>query len=121
MNTIFQSDRDFFVVSYDASHGLLLLRSAKTNEIPTRIDVLFNDVRAMEIRCFINNGLKIGIEDRKYLFNFQSNPLEMVEFSLKIYSLLGHGWKGFVIGNIFTTTEDTGHALERSSLLGPID
>ena len=42
----FRSDRKFSVFSYGISHGPLLLRSGKTNEHHTRIDVLILDVRA---------------------------------------------------------------------------
>ena len=58
---IYESDRLFSVFGYSMCHGLLLLRSGKSNEYPnTRVDVLFQDVRAIEIRASFK-----GIESRK--------------------------------------------------------
>ena len=42
-------DRRFQVWSYSVSHRLLLLWSTKSAEHPSQVDVLFEDVRAMEL------------------------------------------------------------------------
>jgi hypothetical protein len=114
----FKSDRQFSIFSYEASHGLLLLRSGKTNEYHTRIDVLVKDVRAMEIRAWFV-GLEIAQEDREYLREFRSNPIEMIEPGNRVYALRGRGWQGFIVGGILLTQEDGGEYMDRSLLLGP--
>jgi hypothetical protein len=49
---VYESDRDVSVFGFSMSHGQLLLRSGKSNENQnTRVDVLFQDVRAIEIRA----------------------------------------------------------------------
>jgi hypothetical protein len=114
----FKSDRKFSIFSYEASHGLLLLRSGKTNEHHTRIDVLVRDVRAMEIRSWFE-GFEIVEEDREYLREFRSNPIEMIEPGNKVYALRGTWWRGFIVAGILLAQEDDGEYMDRSPLLGP--
>jgi hypothetical protein len=101
----FASDRKFSVFNYLIGHGLLLLRSGKTDEHPTRIDILITDVRAMEIRSWFT-GIEIAGADEQYLAGFQSNPVEMVEIGHRIYALNGNGWRGFVVGGACFVHED---------------
>jgi hypothetical protein len=110
------SDRRFSVVSYARGHGLLLLRSGKTDEHLTRIDILITDVRAMEIRSWFT-GIEIAETDEQYLAGFQSKPVEMVEVGNRIYSLKGNGWCGFVVGGVLFVHEDELEFGEPSGLI----
>lgn len=116
---LFESSRSFFIVSYSVGHGLLLLRSRKTAQNMTRLDILFQDVRALELRSWFE-GLRIIEVGEEYLSGCQSNPVEMIEPGNKIYAIEGIQWKGYIIGGIFTVHEDDGDAMDVSSLLGPI-
>src|SRR5262245_52081207 len=116
MKQIFQSDRKFIVVSYEASHGLLLLRSGKTNEIDTRCDILFYDVRALELRMF-SDGIVIAEEKFSYLERFDSAPSTLLEDGLTAYSIYNDNWSGFVLGGIIRIAEDHGDFFDRSTLL----
>src|SRR5664279_1848194 len=91
----FRSGRRFSLFSYGIGHGPLLLRSGKTNQHLTRIDVLILDVRAMEIRSWFD-GLEITRVDQDYLHGFRSNPIELMEAGLSVYALSGKGWQGFI-------------------------
>jgi len=51
-------DRMFSLHLYWVSHGLLLLRSGKSNQQPTRIDILFGDVRWMTLPVWLE-GIRI--------------------------------------------------------------
>jgi hypothetical protein len=113
----FKSDRKFSVFSYGISHGLLLLRSGKTDEHNTRIDVLIRDVRAMEIRSWFE-GLEITEADREYLREFRSNPIEMIEPGNRVYALWGKGWQGFIVGGILSVQEDESEYMAPTGLLG---
>jgi hypothetical protein len=95
---IFQSERMFMIESYAASHGLLLLRGNRTNSIMTTVDVLFRDVRAMDVRAW-SEELKIELQDGASLKSHPSKPLEMLEPGLNVYRLSGRGWSGFVIAS----------------------
>jgi hypothetical protein len=90
----FSSDRRFVILSYENSHGLLLLSSKKEgNAIPTRIDILFKDVRAMDIRVFMDE-IKITEVSVEMGSSFQSLPDKMAEPGLRLYLLNGGDWNG---------------------------
>ena len=93
---LFQN-RSFMIYSYAATRGLLLLRSWKTNATPTRLDVLFQDVRAMGIRAWFD-GIEIEEESAQLLDGVGSNPRIMLEPGNKVYKLKGNGWSRYVIG-----------------------
>lgn len=100
------------------SHGLLLLRSGKSNEDSnTRVDVLFADVRAMEIRASFK-GMRIEEpENPDFLEGQRSNPAQMIEPGNKIYSLSSSGWRGFIVASSVRFTEDDGELFAPSSLM----
>ena len=101
----FKSDRKFWVIGYGAGHGPLLLRSGKTDEHHTRIDVLILDIRAMEIRSW-SEGFEIALVDQAYLRDFRSCPAEMMEPGLNVYAISGKGWQGFILGGKLFVHED---------------
>jgi hypothetical protein len=115
-NVKYYSPRKFVLFSYSASHGLLLLRSGKANEHPTRVDILVQDVRALEIRCWFE-GVQIEEVGRDYLLGFKSNPTEMLEPGNKVYSVQGNGWQGFIVGGVFASHEDEDEFAAPSKLL----
>lgn len=114
-DTAFQSPRTFSVFRYEMSHGLLLLRSGKTNDHATRIDLLLQDVRAMELRMWFTS-IVIKETDVGYLKSFQSNPEEMIEPGNKVYAVQGDGWNGFVVGGSLSVHEDDGEMIGPSAL-----
>ena len=113
---LFESSRTFVIFSYGMSHGLLLLRSRKTEQAQTRLDILFQDVRAMEIRAWFE-GVKIEEVGPEFLQPRSSNPAEMIEPGNKVYSLSGVGWSGFVVAGIMQLKEDEEEFLAPSALI----
>jgi hypothetical protein len=101
----FKSDRKFSVFSYGVGHGPLLLRSGRTDEHHTRIDVLILDVRAMEIKSWFE-GFEIALVDQDYLRDFRSRPAEMMQPGLNAYAISGKGWQGFIVGGNLCVHED---------------
>jgi len=116
VKTIYNSERKFVIFSYDASHGVLLLRSAKTTSSDTRCDVVFSDVRAMELRIS-SDGITISEVELAHLETFKSSPLDLMEEGLVAYKVGNDTWSGFVLGGIVTTAEDYEDFFERSPLL----
>lgn len=110
----FQSSRKFTLFGYHASHGILLLRSGKNQNVPTRIDVLFKDVRALEIRAWIDH---LGIEEQElsFLEDFKSNPHSMAEPGNRAYRVSGSGWFGYVLAGTVSVREDDLELTEKSS------
>jgi len=95
---IFESERKFILESYTASHGLLLFRANRTNQAPTTVDVLFQDVRAMDARVWTDT-LKIEDTDREFVDGYPSNPAEMIEFGVHVFRISGLGWEGYVVAD----------------------
>lgn len=114
--TLLDSDRSFVIFSYSINHGLLLLRSKKAGKISTRLDVLFQDVRAMEIRSWFD-GLKIEEVGAEYLGKQGSAPVALMETGNRVYRLIGDGWEGFILGGIVSFNEDEEDFFAPSKLL----
>ena len=115
--SLFSSSRSFVVFSYAMSHGLLLLRSRKMPPATaTRLDVLFQDVRALEIRCWFD-GLTVEETDVNFLQEVRSNPVPLMEHGNKVYALKSSGWVGFVVGGTVSFHEDQGELFEPSKLI----
>jgi hypothetical protein len=115
-NFEFESARRFVVFSYSVGHGLLLLRSSKTNASPTRLDMLIQDVRVMEIRSSFD-GIRIEEVNVEYLGKYSSRPAEMLEHGNRIYAMRGSGWSGFVVGGEIAIHEDEGDFMAPSFLM----
>lgn len=113
---IFESDRRFSIHSYTWGHGMLLFRSGKTNDLKTRIDVVFTDVRAMDVRAW-TDGLTIEKTDAKQLEGYRSNPAEMIEIGNIVYLVSGVGWQGFIVGGGCFFKEDELNINDPSGLL----
>ena len=111
-------DRKFVVFSYEISHGLLLLRSAKNPLQPKRIDILFQDVRALECRTEFEN-LTIEEVGPEFLDGVRSKAREVIEPGNKVYSLTSGDWIGYVVGGIVTQCEDEEDFFAVSRLLSP--
>jgi hypothetical protein len=115
---VYKSDRLFSVFGYSMSHGLLLLRSGKSDENPTtRVDILFQDVRAMEMRVWFKGITIEEVDDSKFLADQRSKPAEMIEPGNKIYALISRDWRGFIVGGIVRFKEDAGELFEPSALV----
>lgn len=113
----FSSDRSFVVVSYASSHGPLLLRSRKRHDQDRRIDILFQDVRAIELRFWFD-GIRIEEVELGQLKGLPSNPLALAEPGNRAYAVTGDGWSGYILAGIARTHEDNGGPLDPSALLG---
>src|SRR5258708_34349971 len=98
-DVVFSSDRFFNVISYYASHCLLLLESQRNEDSDQFIHLLFQDVRALEIRMWFN-GLTVVKQGVDYLDRFASKPAEMLEPGLQVYELQSSDWRGYILGGI---------------------
>lgn len=91
MNEIFKSDRYFTLYDIVVSHGQLLLRSQKTDELTSNIDIIFFDttfiqsfsrLKGVQIKRLKNDDMSIInystvnkylSYDNNYLFEIESN------------------------------------------------
>ena len=70
----------------------------------------------MEIRTWFD-GVVIEEVNRDYLNGFRSNPVDMIEPGIKVYSVSGTGWQGFVVGGLLSVREDKGEYMAPSGLM----
>jgi len=106
-------DRTFQVWSYTVSMGRLLLRSTKNNEFETRVDVVFQNVQALQLPTLLP-GLLVE----------EAGPLQISRISTetgfssdadRIFFLLkGSGFAGYVVASVMDTCEDSGEYYEPS-------
>ena len=97
-------DRKFRLATYRCSHSQLLLRSEQS---PTRLDILFKDVSACELRTFLS-GLSIEEVEPDEVKDRASNAIDAMEDGQKIYLLKSEGWTGYVVAGAVFWHEDEG-------------
>jgi hypothetical protein len=90
---LFQSERTFQVWRYEVGHRLLLLRSVKDAQHPSRIDVLFLDTDHIDLPTSFPGLLIQQADDGRYL-------------------LSGDGWHGEVRAARVADREDDGEYFE---------
>jgi hypothetical protein len=83
---VFDSSRRFQVWLYTVSHAQLLMRSVKTSGQPTRIDLLFKDVHALDLPT-TTEGLAVRRDGAGF-------------------ALSGEGWTGAITAGAFFNAED---------------
>ena len=97
----FESSRRFQVWLYTVSHAQLLLRSTKTGDHATRIDLLFKNVRSLNLPT-ATDGLRVREVERG------------------VYQLNGPDWQGLIEAEAFFDSEDEGEYHEPSPFQGSL-
>ena len=90
----FESDRHFQIWTYGVGHAMLLLRSVKSEDHATRVDVLFVAVDHLDLPTSFD-GLR-------------------VERSGDTFQLAGNGWTGSVKAANMAHAEDDGEYFDPS-------
>lgn len=116
MLTVFESDRQFQLWRAVVGHSQLLLRSTKTEEHPTRIDVLFKPVQGMKLRTLLD-GLRIREADPHEANDIARETGEECGDEFKCFVIESRGFRGFVVATVMTTAEDAGEYSDPSQLL----
>jgi hypothetical protein len=108
--------RKFQIWSYVAGHGQLLLRSVEAHEHPKRVDVLFKDVRAMNLRVFIDTLIveEVSLSD---ILDQMVKPVDVMESGHIIFLIKSRGWTGWIIAGAVYWHEDGGSFDDPSDLL----
>jgi hypothetical protein len=111
---IFGSDRQFQIWKYIVGHRQLLVRSVKSADNPTRIDVLFKGVSQFHLPTilrglFIAEGTETEIRES---FLLQQSAAE--KKGLKVFTVRGVDFVGYVTALIVATHEDEGEYYDPS-------
>jgi hypothetical protein len=108
-------DRTFQMWAFTVSMGQLVLRSTKSEHFETRIDVKFQDVRALQLPTILV-GLTIresgSIEASLVAKNADLPP----GLGGTVFSVEGSNYSGYVVAGVVATSEDDGDYSEPSEL-----
>jgi len=111
---VFNSRRSFQIWKYTVGHSQLLLRSTKSPDFPTRIDVFFKGVKEIHLPTSFT-GLSIteaSQADIQKLCILQTHP--SMGSDLKYLQIQGVGFLGYVMALIVVWHEDSGEYDEPS-------
>jgi hypothetical protein len=109
-------DRIFQVWLYTVGMGRLLLRSTKSPASPTRVDILFQDVRAMKLPTQLD-GLVLRSPTAAEVHVIENDTGQLSSAETKIFILQGASYSGYVLAGVMVTHEDEGEYNDASSLL----
>jgi hypothetical protein len=98
---------------YAVGHGQLLLRSNKSSELPTRIDVLFKDVAALELPTLFD-GLSITETTAEEAQSLNVQLGSWSDHGRKVFLLSGTNFVGYVIAGAVFWHEDEGSHYDES-------
>ncbi|HEY2081751.1 MAG TPA: hypothetical protein VGI88_03120 [Verrucomicrobiae bacterium] len=103
------------------SHGLLLLRSYKTEQHPTRIDILFQDVRWMTLPVWLE-GLRIERGELSDIPLPLTAKIKEEAHFMSVFKVLSQDVTHYVLaGKNVGVSEDQGNYFDDSPLLPNFD
>lgn len=109
-------ERRFSMHLYWVSHGLLLLRSGKSNTESTRVDILFRDVTWMALPAWFD-GLRITAATPEDLPLRLPTPIQREVHLRRVYRLTAEEIDHFVVAGRVSVAEDERSYFEDSLLV----
>ena len=107
-------ERVFQLRSYSVGMSQLLLRSNRTSEISTRVDIAFQAVSWLELPTHLQ-GVTIDVDVAQDIKSVEDRGISIGTHHL--YSLSGAGYRGFVVAHVLRIAEDEGGYDEPSSVI----
>jgi hypothetical protein len=99
--------RPFQIWLYSVTHSQLLLRSNRSNEQTTRVDILFKDIAAMELPT-VFDGLSAATASEAETFGLDiqlgSKPIQ----DRNVFVVRGSNFVGYVVAGAVFWHEDEG-------------
>ncbi|MFT3887730.1 MAG: hypothetical protein QM713_06160 [Arachnia sp.] len=111
-----QTDRLFQVWAYSVGMARLLLRSAKSETFATRLDVLFQNVKAMKLPAVLE-GLVVAEADPVEAAGISTETGLLTSEDTTIFIVRAGAFDGYVVAGVCVAAEDDGEYFEPSSLL----
>lgn len=106
-------ERVFQVWAYTVGMGRLLLRSTKSETFPTRVDVLFQNVKAMSLPTLVD-GLAVTIADRASEERITAETGFLPDEDTTFFQLNTSRGVGYVVAGVVALDEDEGEYFESS-------
>ena len=108
--------RSFQVWSYTVGHSRLLLRSVKSIENSTRVDVLFKNVASISMPTLVENLTIEAADENTRRMLVEGWELRILEGRV-IFVLRGTNYQGYVVAGAMAHHEDDGEYDEPSQLM----
>jgi hypothetical protein len=108
-------DRVFQLWAYTVGMGRLLLRSTKSEQFDTRIDVLFQNVQALQLPSMLS-GLVIATADSAEAERITRATGLLPDDDRTFFTLTGSNFAGYVVAGVVVSCEDTGDYFEPSEV-----
>ncbi|AZI57858.1 hypothetical protein EH165_06530 [Nakamurella antarctica] len=108
-------ERVFQLWGYTVGMGRLCLRSTKSDQFTTRIDVVFQNVKAVHLPTFLQ-GLVISDANATETERIIRDTGMLPDNGCKFFSMVGSNFNGFVVASVITICEDDGEFFEPSRL-----
>ena len=101
-------ERPFQVWFYTVGHSQLLLRSNRSGERGTRVDVLFKGVKAIQLPTVLQGLRMVKASRPEALQTSRKFGIQLLDDE-QVFMLEGANYVGFVIGLVAFAHEDEGH------------
>jgi hypothetical protein len=105
--------RDFQIWLYTVSHAQLLLRSNRSTQWGTRVDVLFKGVKAIELPTILK-GLSLVKAPRHEALATSEKIGVQLHDNEYVFRIRGPNYVGFVIAGVAFVHEDEGYHYDPS-------
>jgi hypothetical protein len=115
MQPVIHDLRQFQLWAYAVGMRRLLLRSNQTESNPTRIDVLFQGVRAINLPTSVN-GLRISEAREEEQRRISGQTGLLADDDNRFYVVSGQSFSGYVIASLCVEIEDDGSYDDPSEL-----
>ena len=113
MALLITSQRFFQVWGYTVSHSELLLRSVKSDEFSTRIDVFFKGVKELHLPASFN-GLSLETYEEGLQYPSILQGTASLAHGRKVYVAKGNGFVGYIVALQAWIHEDQGEYYDPS-------
>lgn len=115
MTIVYEPARVFQVWAYTVGMGRLLLRSPKSKECRTRVDVLFQNVRALKLGTLLP-GLMVSAADSEHQRRIGAESGLLPGDGMQFFIVRGASHEGYVVAGTCVTSEDEGEYFDPSEL-----
>lgn len=100
---------------YGVSMSRLLIRSTKNDTFASRVDVLFQNVKAMKVPTLFH-GLVVVEADLDQAARISKETGLLPDRETVIFSVCGSGYDGYIVAGVCVQAEDDGEYYDPSPL-----
>lgn len=108
-------ERVFQVWSYGVGMSRLLLRSTKSDTFDARVDVLFQNVKALKLPTLLD-GLTVAEADGSEVAQISRETGCLPDEETTLFVLRSPAYEGYVVAGVCLVAEDDGEYFEPSQL-----